>query len=147
MKNLKISIKKAKIFSNVSLNTAYTGAKSEALDGFFERVATVSDDDTLLSNLWKDMTGIILEKLKPYISETTVNTDSLDITFLLSNSFDDSLALSLEEDINTSFVAGVTARWFRFSSPDKAAEWESEASRAIDSTLSKLCYRRPPKRT
>ena len=146
MKNFNISISKAKIFSDVALTTAYTGAKSDSPGMAFDKVATIDADSKLLSNFWKEMTGTVMEKLKPFIASVDLSGNDFSFEIIVSNAYDDSQTPSLEEDLNSVFSAGITARWFRFVSPEKASEWEAESSRCLDLAFSKLCYRRPPRR-
>lgn len=146
MKNFNITINKAKIFNDVALNTAYTGAKADKSDVTFDKVATISADNKLLSNFWKEMIGVTMEKLKSFIASADISESYFTVSLNVSNSYDSSLTPSLEEDLNSSFSTGITARWFRFASPAKAGEWELESARYLDSAYSKLYFRRPPRR-
>lgn len=146
MKNFKIIIKKAEILNRVALNTAYTGGKAEGDSSFFERVATVDADSRILGSFWSEMNGEIMEYLKPFVSHVDIGEDETLLSLEASRSFDDTLAPSVADDIETAYMAGIMARWFRFTSPEKADIWTSQASSHIRNAVSKLCHRKPPRR-
>lgn len=146
MKNIKTILTKSEILEEVSLKTEYTGAKAEAPEGFYDRVATVSADNALLSTFWKEMAGKLMETFRPFVDSMDIGEDSLQISLNVSNGYDESLTPSLENDIRSAFVAGITAGWFRFTSPDKHSEWSEASTRFLSSALSLLCHRRPPRR-
>ena len=143
MKNLFITILKDAIISEVALTSAYAGVK---LGEDFERVATVDKDSRLLSRFWLEMCGRVSDKLKSLISSQSLSESSLQLQLSLSGSNDESFNDSVESDLFSAISMGVTARWFRYSLPEKAAEWETEAERLLTSAFSKLCYRLKPQR-
>lgn len=147
MQITKISISKASIFEEISLATAYTGVKTEAEKGFYDRVATVEEDDTLLSRFVNEMFGEVTDRFREFIYASSNDKDSLNFTLELSGSYDDSLTPSVKEDIFSGIVAGVMARWFRFTFPDGSEEREKQADNLLKRAYAKLCQRRKPKRS
>lgn len=147
MKNLNISFHKFKILESVSLNTAYIGAKNSEDSAFFLKVATSDDDTLLLSKAWTDMTGEIVDKVKEFTSNAELNDDLFSLSLCLSGSYDDSLSPSVLNDLENALSAGITARWFDFSYPERAKEWYNRAEILLSRVVSKLCHRRRPLRS
>lgn len=143
MKILLINIFKDAIISEVALTSAYAGAKM-AED--FERVATANKDNKLLTRFWMEVCGRVADKLKSLINGHKLSETSLQLQLSLSGNYDESLNESVESDLFSAIAMGVTAGWFRYSLPEKAAEWKTESERLLTSAFSKLCYRRKPQR-
>ena len=146
MKNVIIFIEKEKIFSEVSINTAYTGCKGEDNPDFYNKVATVDADKELLSHFFFEICGKISELLKDLIQSSVLTDAGLSLTLLLSNSYDDSLTDSLTRDLISATVAGVCARWLELSAPQRRKEYETRAEKLLNSALSKLYHRKKPMR-
>lgn len=146
MKNIKICITKAKVFETVSLNSAYTGAKQANDKAEYDKIATVAADEALLATFWREVTGEVAEKFREQITLCELTDESFEITLGLSESFDDTLAPSLTDDITAAVCSGVTARWFRFTDPQRAGEWGSNAEALLERALAKVWQRRKPKR-
>lgn len=146
MKNIQISLNKTEIFNKVSLNSAYTGAKANGENGFYDRVATIEADNTLLSGFWTEMCGIVTEKLRDLILSTESDRETFSLTLSLSNAYDDALTPSVNEDISNAFSTGICGRWFRFTYPDKASEWLAQSSDCLNRAFSKLYFRKKPTR-
>ena len=147
MKFIKIFIAKADVFKEVSLNTAYTGAKSATENGLFDRVATINADSPILSRFWVQACGEVTEKLKGMIVASESFSEALSVSLELSGAYDDSLTPSVEADLSAAIAAGVTARWMRLSFPDKASEWEAQSAHLLHRAFAKLCHRKKPTRT
>lgn len=146
MKILNISIKKAEILEEVALAAAYSGAKTEAAEGFFDRVATIEDDSGILSRFWTLICGRVADKLKNFITASEISGDSLSLTLELSGAYDDTLSPSVKSDLFSAMASGVTAKWFRITFPARAPEWEDQSAELLERALSKLCHRLPPQR-
>lgn len=146
MKNISIFITKIKIMEEVAINSAYAGAKSSREKGFFDKVATIPEDIAILSRFWTEMCGIVSRRFKEFIVTSSLDNEALSISLEVSGSFDDSLSPSVIEDIREALVAGVTSRWFRYTLPNRAPEWEEQAETLLSSAYSKLCQRRRPLR-
>ena len=146
MKNLNFSFEKTGILEEVSLNTAYAGAKSEEEKPIFDRVATCDSDEVLLLKFWREMYGMITDRLRSFILSSDFSDAAFSITLELSGAYDDSLTPSVKNDLYAAIVAGITSRWFAFVCPAKAVEWKTESERLFDSVVSKLCHRRRPVR-
>lgn len=146
MKNIAISLIKASVLEEVALNTAYTGVKTDAEKGFFDRVATIDEDEELLSRVWKKVCGEVIEKLKQYISAINIKDESMELSLEMSGAYDDTLTPALITDIKDAVAAGVTAGWFSFSCPEKAKDWENMKAGLLTNAFSKLCSRKKPVR-
>ena len=147
MKIIEIIINKAEIFNEVSLNSAYTGAKSSPEDsGFFDRVATVEADEELLSKFWTEMCGETTDRLREFIQTTATTAEAFKLTLEVSGSYDDSLTGSVTADISSAFTAGMCAGWFRFSVPALSEQWRLDSANLFRRAISKLCYRKRPQR-
>lgn len=146
MKNITISIEKGEIFDRVSLNTAYVGAKSASAAAHYERVATVEADSAMLEKLWKESCSEISDRLREFISEAESGDKILRLIFEVSNSYDESVTTSLEEDLRQALATGVTARWFGFSFPERFQEWKENSETLLSRVVGKLCHRRKPVR-
>ena len=146
MKNIIISIAKPSILENVSLNTSYVGAKSRNDSLEFDKVATISEDDTLLTRFWVEMCGVVTDRLKEFIVSSTGDSEKLSITLELSNAYDESLSPSVKDDVFSAIAAGVTARWLQYTLPERASEWHQSATSLLERSFSKLCQRRKPSR-
>lgn len=146
MKNVPIKINKAEIFERVSLSSAYTGAKDIKDPAIYDRVATINEDETLLTGFWQETCGIITEKLREFILSIEDSADELSITMELSGSYDEALTPSVVEDLKGVLTTGIAGRWFRFTYPEKAADWLSQSSTLLNRAFSKLCYRKKPTR-
>ena len=146
MKNISITIDKKEILEEVSLATAYTGAKSGGDESMFERVATITEDEALLTRLWNGLGGILTEKFKSFIISSEITSGSFLLTLEVSGAYDDSLTSSVKSDINGGVAAGVVAGWFRISFPEKSSEWEKQSEMLLSRAFSKLYHRRRPSR-
>ena len=146
MQKIEIKISKTEILDKVSLASAYAGAKNEGDAGLFDRVATIDADKQLLSEFWSEICGLIIDKLRGFID----SVDNSDLAFILnlqlSNAYDDALTPSVTEDLCALFVTGICGRWFRFTFPGKSSEWLSQSEELMKRVVSKLCFRRKPKR-
>lgn len=146
MKKFIVTIEKEAVFDEVALNSAYAGAKSEPVNGLFDRVATVKADETLLSKFWKEMSGLIADKFREFISATENTDDVFSISMELSNAYDETLSPSVADDIRGAMAAGITAKWFDFSFPDKSKDWLQQAESLLSSAMAKICHRKRPRR-
>lgn len=146
MKIIHISFNKTKIFENVSLASAYTGAKAETQQNIFDRVATISEDNELLEGFFIEMTGIVTDRLKEFVISTEKSDAEFNMTLEVSNAYDDSLSASIKEDLFAAVVKGVIARWFRVTFPEKTGEWWNDSETLLSRAFAKLCMRRKPKR-
>ena len=147
MKNLAIKIDRNAIMQEVSLASAYAGAKSgNEEEASFDRVALVESDAALITRFWYETAGVICGKLQPLILASSLDDESLEMELRLSGSYDESLNDSVKADIFSCFSSGVTARWFRYSYPARAGEWEEESLELLGRAFRKLCHRLPPAR-
>ena len=145
MKSISISLAKSEILEDVSLNTAYTGAKSSD-DKAYNRVATIPQDDPLLSKFWIETGGRVIDQLKEFVVSSSLDEEKFRMTLEVSGAFEESLEPTVKDDIHAAVTAGVMTRWLRYTYPDKATEWESHTTYLLGSVLSKLCHRRRPLR-
>ena len=147
MKKFEIKLLKSDVMSEVSLATAYAGIKSNATDAAtFRRVAAVPTDEELISRFWKEMCGVVTEKLRDFVTDSSQSDTRFSVTLRLSEAYDESLNPSVESDIFSAFTAGVIARWFRYSLPERSQEWASESETLLQRAYTKLYQRVPPRR-
>ena len=146
MNSLSISISRAGVMTEVSLASAYAGAKSRDETVPFERVATISEDGEFLSRFWNDSCGEVATVLKEFVSVAEFAGDVFRLELELSGSYDAAMTPSVEKDLFSSVTAGVIARWFRFTCPGSAPEWEERSAMLLARAHRKLCQRRPPRR-
>ena len=147
MKNLIIIITKSTVLDDVSLNSAYAGAKSNDGKASFDKVAVIEQDEAMLSRFWTEMCGKITDKLKEFVAVSSLTSDKFSLTLELSGAYDESMSQSVVEDLKAALATGVTARWFRYTLSDRAEEWDAQSTRLLDSALSKLCHRSKPVRS
>lgn len=147
MKNFSFVITKSAVFQEVALNTAYTGAKADSDKPIFSRVSTIDADDELLSRLWRNATGELIEKLREFIDSSQVSETGLTINMKLSNAYDESLSPVVEADVFAFFVAAVTAEWMAFALPSLADDWRTKAAELLNRILANICYRKKPSRS
>ena len=148
MKTIKIAIRNADIFKELAKVTAYAGAKSDsdALSEVVDRVATVKEDDELLSRYWEMACSGLVDRLKSFVTVADYSADSLLLQLETSGAYDDSLTPSLRTDIFSYLVADIAARWFRITWQEKAESYAGEASRLLTEAERKLYHRRRPVR-
>lgn len=146
MKEILISISKKEVFDEVSLKTAYTGVKTEAEKGFYDRVATVEADKELLERLLTESFGALTDALREFIKRADFEEASIALTLEVSGSYDDTFTPSLKNDLFSAVAADVAQRWFRFSYAEKAEELKEEKNMFLKRAVSKLCHRSKPKR-
>ena len=146
MKNITISLAKTTIFGNVGLNTAYLGAKTSGSPSSFEQVATIAEDASLLSRFWLETCALVADKLKEFISSSSLSDDNFSITLNVSGNYDDSLTPAVKEEIHAAVVDGVTGRWFQYTGPQRASVWIQNSAECLERAVSKLCQRRKPTR-
>jgi hypothetical protein len=155
MKVIDIKLFRRKIYQEVARTTAYTGVKSENAASLkdederaemFDRLATVDEDNPLLSDYLTEASAFAAEVLRSFIASVSLAGETLTFSLNASDSFDDTLTPVVVNNLNAFLTASVTARWFRLSCREKAAEWETEATRRIDSVLATLCHRMAPRR-
>ena len=146
MKEIKIIFNKTEIYDEVSLNSAYAGAKNATGEDIYERVATVDADRELLSRFLTEMYGKVSERLREFIVESEEREDEILVTLEISGAYDDSLTPSVRSDLFGAMAKGVASMWFRFTSPSRSAEWLAESDSLLSRAYSKLCYRKKPLR-
>lgn len=146
MKILSIIFNKTDILKEVSLASAYSGAKAEAPESLFERVATVEEDNELLSRLWTQAGAAILDKFKAFIISSEISDFQISFSMELSSAYDDSLSDSIKSDIFAAFIAAIMALWCKYSWPEKSSGWDVEARDLLARAFSKICHRRRPYR-
>ena len=146
MKIFKINIAKVNILHNVALTTAYAAVKSVASREAFDKMATIDEDMEILNGFFSEVCSEIADNLKEFISAVAISGDKFELSLEVSGAFDESLIPSIESDAYAAVVAGITARWFRYSYPERAAEWDVENKQLLRRLLSKLCHRRKPVR-
>lgn len=146
MQSLTIKILKDAVFTEVSLASAYAGAKSADDSSDFSRVATVSEDSELLKRFWNDACGEVASRLKEFTVAADMSDEGFQIDLELSGSYDSAMTPSVESDLFSSVSSGVTARWFRFTKPEIATDWEDRSNELLLRAYRKLCYRRRPTR-
>ena len=144
MKNISINISKSTILNSVSLNSEYTGAKSTDPGKEYDRVATVKEDEMLLTGFWLEICGLISEKFKDLITKYEISDTMLNMKMELSNAFDDALHASIVTDITNAIVAGVTGRWFKVTAPEKSEEWLDNSNSLLNQAAAKLYHRKKP---
>ena len=143
MKIIHIKIDKSNIFADVGLSSAYIEAKEDAAKN---RIATMEQDEALLKRLWSETCGEVTEKLRTFITASEISDEEISLTLELSGSYEDAQTPTVISDIKAALVAGITARWFRYTYPDRSAEWSSESTRLLDRAFSHLCHRKKPVR-
>ncbi|MCH5228548.1 MAG: hypothetical protein J1F12_00955 [Muribaculaceae bacterium] len=146
MKTVNIDISKKDILEVVAINTAYTGAKNPGDSSIFERVATISEDDEMLSRHWPVVFGSLSDKLRNFIVDSQYGADSFSISLELSGAFDEAMLPGVKNDLFSYVAAAMTSHWFLFSFPEKWEEWEKRGRELLDSAVAKLCVRRRPVR-
>lgn len=147
MKEIAISIAKSDLFAEIALLSAYAGMKNAGGNALFERVATAKHDEALLERFWHEFPGILADTFQGIISSCQCSDTTFSMTIAASGAYDDALTPSVKTDIFNAFVAGVAARWFDVTFPEKAAEWHLKADTLLKSVLSKLSQRKKPSRT
>lgn len=146
MKNIEIIISKTEVLEKVSLESAYTGAKTDQDDRFYDRVATIDADKELLSGFWIESCGKITDKLREFIRSSVNNELALTLNLEISNAYDEALTPSVKEDLRGVLLYGIIGRWFRFTFPERSAEWLAQSSDLLERACSKLCHRSRPVR-
>ena len=146
MKQINISFSKKAVFDEVSLKTAYTGAKNTACSDCFSRISTVNDDDEILSCYWKTACGEITDKLRAFLTGCQISDNNFNMILEVSGAYDEALTPWVESDLFDTLVASVTAAWFRLSLPENAGEHELKALTLLQRAYAKLCQRRRPQR-
>lgn len=148
MKYIELAIRNADIFKELAKVTAYAGAKSDsdALADVVDRVATVKEDDELLSRYWEMACSGLVDRLKSFVTVADFAGDTLTLQLEVSGSYDDSMTPSLRTDIFSYLVADIAARWFRIAWQEKAESYVSEAARLLTEAERKLYHRRRPVR-
>lgn len=142
MKSINIAINKSDVFEAVSLNADYSSTNVEDL----KRISTLDVDKDILTRFWKETGGNISEKLKTFISIISFSEDIINVVLEVSNAYDDALTSSVETDLYSAIVAGITAKWFSFTLRDLHQEWEEQMEKLFNRIISKLCYRKRPVR-
>lgn len=130
----------------VSLNSAYAGGKCGANGDFFEKVATVKEDETILDRFFTELCALITDRFKEFIIASSLISGNFTMELEVSGAYDHSLTPSVIDDVTTAIVAGITARWFKYTYPERAGEWDIQASTLLSSAYAKLCHRRKPSR-
>lgn len=146
MKNIEISISKSSIFEDVSLKSEYAGFKSPDKEALYPRVSTIDADENILSGFWLEMCGRISEILKDFITVSSISSSSWKFSMEVSGAYDDTFTPSVNNDIQSSLSTGILARWFKFTFPERAAEFQQESETLLNRVISKLCHRRRPVR-
>lgn len=146
MYKIDIVFNKSNIFDEVSLNSEYIGAKNESDENIYERVSTVSADEDLLNRFLTEMQGVIIEKLREFITDVKYSSQDFSVTMELSGAYDEALTPSVKEDLFAAMSKGVCARWFRFTYPAKSSEWLNQSDALLSRAYAKLCYRKKPQR-
>ena len=148
MQTIKIILLKSDVLAAIASNTSYTGTKTESANPgeFYDRVATVEKDAELLSLYWQDTCASLADALRTFIVEAKFGRETLTLTLEVSNSYDATLTPAVETGISAVVVAAMISRWFRITMPQRAAEWEKEATRQFEALLANLYHRKKPVR-
>lgn len=146
MKTLNYNITKEAILNEASLLSAYAGLKNPDGEKIFSRVALSDEDNELLTRFWTEMTGKVTDCLQSLIKSSVADENSFTIELELSNSYDENLNGSVENDLTMAIANGVTGSWFSLSLPDKASEWKALSESLLLRAFKKLCHRRRPLR-
>lgn len=144
MKQINIYITKDEILQDVALKTAYTGVKSPEETNLYDRVAFMRHDAPLLNGFWNQSACYIADCLKNYMEEFACSDTAFSLYLNLSGSYDDAMTPALQTDIFSALSAGVIARWFKITCPDRAGEYIEESEAAVARALSRLCHRMKP---
>lgn len=146
MKEIKLVISKTEVLKSVSLNSEYTGAGAFVDVTLYDRVTTAEVDEALLHRFWLEMAGEVMEKLQPFIVNSSLDDNGLTLTLEVSGSYEDSFTPSVLTDLAAAFSAGISGRWFRLTCADQSLEWIQQSFNLLDRVVSKLCFRRRPVR-
>lgn len=148
MKILEFKIEKQKILKELARLTAYTGLKNNpGKDGdFFDRVATVEEDNGLIDGFWREACGELAEKLRDFIEIFSDTASGLDISLAVSGFYDDAQTPSLLSSLESFFVSRILGRWFAVTFSEKAEEQEEKSRRQMTGIIKTLCHRRAPVR-
>lgn len=146
MQQLQISIEEKDVFREISLHTAYAAGKSTNKTEDFNRLATAKCDERILSRLWNEVCGDITERFREFITVYSFENGVFSLTMTVSGFFDPALTPSVVADISNAVTEGVLSKWFRYSFPERAQEWDTLSQSHINSAYAKLCQRRKPVR-
>ena len=148
MQTIKIILLKTDVMDRVAETTAYTGNKTETSDkaAFFERVATVTGDASILDRYWQDSCAALADSLRSFVREATFGKETFTMTLEVSNSYDLTLTPAAESGVLAIIAASITSRWFRITMPQRAEEWLKEARFQFSALLANLYHRKKPLR-
>lgn len=149
MKNIVIEVNRSDIEGRVAMYTSYAGAGAE--DGesggmHYAKLATVSEDSTLLSRFLGDACSRAVERLKAFITDTLYDGEKVRVCVELSSSFDDGVLATVRESFSQYLALFVTSRWMRLAGFAQAAEWDSEGARRLEEMERHMYHRRRPVR-
>lgn len=149
MKKVVLELEKALIEQDVARTTAYTGAKNSC-DGdsgsVYDRVATVNEDGELIARFVRDACFTVVEHLKEFVTGVNYSGDMIRLSLELSDSYDESMLTAARNSFASFLSATAIARWMRLAYPEKAAEWETEATWQLGELRRNVYHRRRPRR-
>lgn len=151
MKTVKIILDRPEILAEVKQNSAYAAARcpsesEEETIRRFPRVAAADTDIPLLARYWEEAASAMTDRLKDYLRDASLKNGQLILELEVSGAFDESLLPGLQSSLGSYMAAGMTGRWFRITFPDRAEEYDQEASRLLTDAERRLCHRRAPRR-
>lgn len=155
MIDVTLTIEKKLVYEEVAKTTNFTGRKeADADEKAFDRIATTDADMLMLERFWNECCNEATDKLKDLITHVSeqpisngLNLDAnYEVSLSLSGSYDTSLNDSLKGNLFSFFVAGVICKWYRFANKAGAEDYANEANMLMDSVMSKVYYRKKPKR-
>lgn len=148
MKIMNFCFKKSEILERVAETTAYTGARHPSDDNasLFRRVYAAEEDGGLLGGFWIEACARLCERLKPFVTASSVADGEFLLTLSASGMFDQSQELPLATGLTAFLISEVASRWFRISFPEGSAEHEACANRLLDEAERRLYHRLPPRR-
>lgn len=146
MKIIDIEITIIAVMEAVAQSTAYAGVKCGDRAEFYDKVATVEEDENFLLKFFSETCGEIIDSLKEFLKTSVLNNEKLVLTLELSGAYDEALTPSVTEDIKKSIVAGIAGKWFQYTYPARALEWIENSNRLMVRARSKLCQRKRPVR-
>lgn len=149
MKEFVLKVSRSRLYSDVARTTAYLGVKQAPADKpgeHFDRLAVIDGDRALLDRFSNEAALALVEQIKGCVADIDLGGEDIKVSLSLSDSYDNSLSVSVAGNFEAYMAAFITSRWLRLTLPEKEAVWMSEAQRLLAEISAALYHRNPPRR-
>lgn len=146
MKEVQLIFRRSHALEEVSLSTAYAGAKRQDEPKTYERVATTEANADILGRFWVEAMGDVSDAVKRYCRGRQQTDDQHTYTLYMPEAWDATLQSGLQTAFDTYVVNYIIAKWCGYTERDDTELYAHRAADGMFSATRKLYFRQRPTR-